>query len=82
MTEHTEVCGMSLSYCKASYHPCTDNLFLLKRVCAYVWGRERMDMHDFTYYCQQAYGLEPIKTKNRACRGSQADRLCSRVQLR
>ena len=53
VTEHTEVCGMSLSYWKASYYPCTDNLFLLKRVCVYVWGRERMDMHDFTYYCQQ-----------------------------
>ena len=53
VTEHTEVCAMSLSYCKASYHPCTNNLFLLKRVCVYVWGRDGMDMHDFTYYCQQ-----------------------------
>ena len=59
-----------------------DNLFLLERVCVYVWGRDRMDLHDYICYWPTAYGLEPINAKNRACSGSHADCHRSRVQLR
>lgn len=59
-----------------------DNLFFfLKRVSVYVWRRERMDQHNYTYYWPTAYGLEPINAKNRASKSSHAD-CCSRVQLK